>query len=57
MWAGLMTQISFFYTNKHCKYVNIFYVNNFIGKGRVFFSYAAFTLEEIYSDSNKYGFI
>ena len=46
-----------FYTNKHCKYVNILYVNNFIGKARVFFSDAAFTLEEIYSDSNMYGFI
>ena len=45
-----------FYTNKHCNYVNIFYVNNFIGKARVFFSYAAFTLEKIYSDS-KYIWI
>ena len=46
-----------FYTNKHYKYVNILYVNNFIGKARVLFSDAAFTLEKIYSDSNIYGFI
>lgn len=26
-----------FYTNKHCNYVNILYVNNFIGKARFSF--------------------
>ena len=45
-----------FYTNKHCKYVNFFYVNNFLGKARVFFSYIAFTLDKISSDS-KYLWI